>query len=53
MFLTSDKFLVIAHGGSDEVTKARRILETTGAASVAAHDLKLGGTDMGAVRRPA
>ncbi len=51
--LKSDKFLVIAHGGSDEVTKARRILETTGAASVAAHDLKLGGTDMGAVRRPA
>ena len=51
--LKSDKFLVIAHGSPDEVTKARRILETTGAASVAAHDLKLGGTDMGAVRRPA
>lgn len=35
--LKSDKFLVIAHGATDEVTKARRILETTGAASVAAH----------------
>lgn len=51
--LKSDKFLVIAHGSPEEVTKARRILETTGAASVAAHDLKLGGADMGAVQRPA
>jgi uncharacterized membrane protein len=41
--LKSDKFLVIAHGTPDEVTKARRILETTGAASVAAHELDLGG----------
>ena len=35
--LKSDKFLVIAHGTTDEVTTAERILETTGAASVAAH----------------
>lgn len=35
--LKSDRFLVIAHGATDEVTKARRILQTTGAASVAAH----------------
>jgi hypothetical protein len=35
--LRSDKFLVIAHGTSDDVTKARRIIETTGAASVAVH----------------
>ena len=41
--LKSDKFLVIAHGAPDEVTKARRILETTGAASVAAHELDLRG----------
>ena len=40
--LKSDQFLVIAHGGPDEVTKARRILEATGAASVAAHHLELG-----------
>lgn len=35
--LKSDRLLVIAHGATDEVTRARRILETTGAASVAAH----------------
>ena len=35
--LKSDKFLVIAHGTADEVTKAKSILETTGAARVAAH----------------
>lgn len=35
--LKSDQFLVIAHGTPDEVTKARHTLETTGAASVAAH----------------
>lgn len=35
--LKSDKFLVIAHGTADEVTKAKRTLETTGATSVAAH----------------
>ena len=40
--LKSDQFLVIAHGTPDEVTKARRILEATGAASVAAHHLELG-----------
>ena len=40
--LKSDQFLVIAHGAPDEVTKARRILEATGAASVAAHHLELG-----------
>lgn len=46
--LKSDKFLVIAHGTPDEVTKARRILDTTGAASVAAHHVNLGGIDLGA-----
>jgi hypothetical protein len=35
--LKSDKFLVIAHGTPDEVTKARRTLEATGATSVASH----------------
>jgi len=35
--LKSDKFLVIAHGTTDEVAKARGILETTGAAQVVAH----------------
>ena len=32
--LKSDQFLVIAHGTPDEATKARRILETTGATRV-------------------
>jgi uncharacterized membrane protein len=35
--LRSDKFLVIAHGTADEVAKAKSILETTGAAEIAAH----------------
>ena len=35
--LKSDKFLVIAHGTADEVAKAKSILETTGAAEIAAH----------------
>jgi len=35
--LKSDKFLVIAHGTADEVTKAQSILETTGAEDIAAH----------------
>jgi uncharacterized membrane protein len=35
--LKSDKFVVIAHGTADEVAKAKSILETTGAAQVAAH----------------
>ena len=35
--LKSDKFLVIAHGPADEVAKAKSILETTGAAQIAAH----------------
>ena len=35
--LKAGQFVVIAHGTPDEVTKARRILETTGAASVAGH----------------
>jgi hypothetical protein len=35
--LKSDKFLVIAHGTADEVAKAKGILETTGAAQIAAH----------------
>jgi uncharacterized membrane protein len=33
----SDKFLVIAHGTADEVTKAKSILETAGAAQVDFH----------------
>ena len=33
----SDKFLVIAHGTADEVAKAKSILQTTGAAEIAAH----------------
>jgi uncharacterized membrane protein len=33
----SDKFLVIAHGTADEVAKAKSVLETTGAAHIAAH----------------
>jgi uncharacterized membrane protein len=35
--LKSDKFLVIAHGTANEVARAKGILETTGAAQVAAH----------------
>ena len=35
--LKSAKFLVIAHGTADEVAKAKSILETTGAAQIAAH----------------
>jgi uncharacterized membrane protein len=35
--LKADKFLVMAHGTADEVATAQRILETTGAASIAAH----------------
>jgi hypothetical protein len=36
--LKSDKFLVMAHGTADEVATAKRILETTGAADIAAHE---------------
>ncbi len=35
--LKSDKFLVMAHGTADEVATAKRIIETTGAAYIAAH----------------
>jgi len=35
--LKSDKFLVIAHGTTDEVSRAKDILETTGAEKIAAH----------------
>ena len=35
--LKSDKFLVIAHGTADEVAKAKDIIETNGAAEIAAH----------------
>jgi hypothetical protein len=35
--LKSDKFLVMAHGTADEVATAKRILETTGAAYITAH----------------
>jgi hypothetical protein len=37
MALKSDKFLVMAHGTADEVATAKRILETTGAAHITAH----------------
>jgi uncharacterized membrane protein len=36
--LKSNKFLVMAHGTADEVGTAQRILETTGAAYIAAHE---------------
>ena len=36
--LKSDKFLVMAHGTAEEVATAKRILETTGAAYIAAHE---------------
>jgi uncharacterized membrane protein len=36
--LKADKFLVIAHGTTDEVAKAKSILETTGAAEIATHE---------------
>ena len=39
--LKSDKFLIIAHGTADEVAKAKSILETTGAAQIAAHQAPL------------
>ena len=35
--IKSDKFLVIAHGTADEVTKAKSILETAGAAQIDVH----------------
>ena len=35
--LKSGKFLVIAHGTSDEAAKAKGILKTTGATQIAAH----------------
>ena len=35
--LKSDKFLVIAHGTSDEVAKAKSLLETSGAAQTTVH----------------
>ena len=36
--LKADKFLVMAHGTADEVATAKHILETTGAAYIAAHE---------------
>lgn len=36
--LQSDKLLVIAHGTADEVAMAKRIIETNGAAYIAAHE---------------
>ena len=36
--LKSDQFLVMAHGTAEEVATAKRILETTGAAYIAAHE---------------
>ena len=41
----NDKFVVIAHGTLDEVAKAKRILETTGASQVTAHEAALAATD--------
>jgi Heat induced stress protein YflT domain len=38
------KLLVIAHGTADEVAKAKSILETTGAAQVAAHHIERSST---------
>jgi hypothetical protein len=35
--LKSDKFLLLAHGTADEVTKARDILQTTHPVEVAVH----------------
>jgi hypothetical protein len=35
--IKSDKFLVMAHGTAEEVAMATRVLETTGAAHIAAH----------------
>lgn len=35
--LKADKFLVVAHGTSEEVTKAKSIIDTTGAAQTATH----------------
>ena len=35
--LKSDKFLLLAHGTTDEVAKARDILQTTHAMEVAVH----------------
>jgi uncharacterized membrane protein len=35
--IKSDKFLVIAHGTADEVAKAKKILETAGAAQIDVH----------------
>ncbi len=35
--LKSDKFLVIAHGATDEVSRAKNILQMTGAEQIAAH----------------
>jgi len=40
--ITSDKFLVIAHGTADEVSKAKSILETSGASKVDIHTGILG-----------
>jgi hypothetical protein len=36
--LKSDKFLVMAYGTANEVATAKHILETTGAAYIAAHE---------------
>ncbi|HEY5869591.1 MAG TPA: general stress protein [Candidatus Tectomicrobia bacterium] len=36
--LKTDKFLLMVHGTADEVTLAQRILETTGAVYIAAHE---------------
>jgi uncharacterized membrane protein len=35
--LKSNKFLIVAHGTADEVTKAKGVLETSGAAQIAVH----------------
>lgn len=43
--IKNDKFVVIAHGTPDEIAKAKRILETTGASQVTAHEAALAATD--------
>jgi hypothetical protein len=42
--IKNDKFVVIAHGTLDEIGKAKKILETTGASQVTAHEAALAAT---------
>jgi hypothetical protein len=38
--IKGDKFLVLAHGTADEVTRAQDIIRTTHPSEVASHELK-------------